>query len=145
MACDLAFASSRASFEWAYGKTGLSGAESVTFFLPRIVGFRKAMELALLNPRLSAEAAMEAGLITGVFPVDRFDEQVGAVAEALANGPTAAFAATKRLMNQSLSMERLDAHLDIEIDELARSADSQDFKSALSAFLEKRAPVFEGR
>jgi 2-(1,2-epoxy-1,2-dihydrophenyl)acetyl-CoA isomerase len=145
MACDLVFASPRASFEWAYGKTGLSGAESLTFFLPRIVGFRKAMELALLNPRLSAEAAMAAGLITGVFPLDRFDQNVGAVAHLLADGPTAGFAATKRLLNQSLDVERLDAHLDIEIDELARSADTQDFRSALGAFLDKRPAVFQGR
>jgi 2-(1,2-epoxy-1,2-dihydrophenyl)acetyl-CoA isomerase len=145
MACDLVFASSRASFEWAYGKTGLSGAESLTFFLPRIVGFRKAMELALLNPRLSAEAAMAAGLVTAVLPLDRFDEQVSAVAHRLGDGPTAAFAATKRLINQSLNVERLDAHLDIEIAELARSADSHDFRSALGAFLEKRPAVFEGR
>jgi 2-(1,2-epoxy-1,2-dihydrophenyl)acetyl-CoA isomerase len=145
IACDLVFASSRASFEWAYGKTGLSGAESVTFFLPRILGFRKTMELALLNPRLSAEAALAAGLVTRVFPLDRFDEQVAAVAETLAAGPTAAFAATKRLMNQSLDVERLDAHLDSEIDELARSADTADFRSGLGAFLDRRTPSFEGR
>jgi 2-(1,2-epoxy-1,2-dihydrophenyl)acetyl-CoA isomerase len=145
MACDLVFASSRASFEWAYGRTGLSGAESITFFLPRIVGYRKAMELALLNPRLSAEAALAAGLINGVFPFERFDEHVGAVAQLLAEGPTAAFAATKRLMNQSLDVDRLDAHLDVEIDELARSADTRDFGAALAAFLEKRPAVFEGR
>jgi 2-(1,2-epoxy-1,2-dihydrophenyl)acetyl-CoA isomerase len=145
MACDLVFASTRASFEWAYGKTGLSGAESITFFLPRIVGLRKAMELALLNPRLSAEEALAAGLITSVVPPEQFDEYVAGVAARLADGPTAAFAATKRLLNQSMQVERLDAHLDIEIDELARSADTTDFRGALTAFFEKRAAVFEGR
>jgi 2-(1,2-epoxy-1,2-dihydrophenyl)acetyl-CoA isomerase len=145
MACDLVFASSRASFEWAYGKTGLSGAESITFFLPRILGFRKTMGLALLNPRLSAEEALDAGLINGVFPAERFDEEIAAVAQRLAAGPTAAFAATKRLVNQSLQIERLDSHMDVEIDELARSADSEDFRGALDAFFEKRAAAFGGR
>ena len=60
MACDLVFASERASFEWAYHKTGLTGAESSTFFLPRLIGLRKAMELVLLNPRLDAARARRA-------------------------------------------------------------------------------------
>ena len=55
MACDLVFASERAAFEWAYGRTGLSGAESSTFLLPRLVGLRQAMALLFLNPRLDAE------------------------------------------------------------------------------------------
>ena len=60
MACDLVFASERASFEWAYGRTGLSGAESSTFLLPRLVGLRQAMALLFLNPRLDASAARDA-------------------------------------------------------------------------------------
>ena len=59
MACDLVYASERATFEWAYGKTALTGAESSTFFLPRLVGLRKALELALRNPRLDARAALQ--------------------------------------------------------------------------------------
>src|SRR3990172_9746260 len=63
MACDLVFASERATFQWAYHHTGLPGAESSTFFLPRLVGLRKAMELVLLNPRLTALEAQEIGLV----------------------------------------------------------------------------------
>ena len=66
MCCDLVLASERARFEWAYAKTGLTGAESSTFMLPRLVGFRRAMELVLLNPRLDARRALDAGLITAV-------------------------------------------------------------------------------
>ncbi len=80
-----------------------------------------------------------------MFPEAGFEEQVEAVAARLAAGPTAAYAATKRLINQSLQADRLDVHLDIEIDELARSADTSDFRTALGAFLEKRQAVFEGR
>ena len=76
MACDLVIASERASFEWAYGKTGLSGAESATFFLPRLIGMRRALELVLLNPRLDAPGALAMGLVTAVHPTERFDEEV---------------------------------------------------------------------
>ena len=66
MSCDLVIASERAWFEWAYFKTGLTGAESSTFFLPRLVGLRKALELVLLNPRLTAQEALDWGLINRV-------------------------------------------------------------------------------
>src|SRR4029078_1836405 len=68
MSCDLVLASDRALFEWAYGKTGLTGAESATFMLPKLVGLRRAMELLFLNPRLDAARALEYGLITSVSP-----------------------------------------------------------------------------
>src|SRR5689334_9400647 len=64
MACDLVVASPRASFEWAYGRTALTGAESSTFMLPKLIGLRRAMELMLLNPRLTAERARDYGLVT---------------------------------------------------------------------------------
>ncbi|MGH2898174.1 MAG: enoyl-CoA hydratase/isomerase family protein, partial [Solirubrobacteraceae bacterium] len=68
MACDLVIASERATFEWAYFKTGLTGAESTTFLLPRLVGFRKAMELVLLGARQTAREAQAIGLINEVVP-----------------------------------------------------------------------------
>ena len=58
MACELVRASERASFEWAYSKTGLTGAESSTFFLPKLIGLRRSMELVLMNPRIDAERAL---------------------------------------------------------------------------------------
>ncbi len=76
MCCDLVLASTRASFEWAYPKTGLTGAESSTFLLPRLIGWRRAMELMLLNPRLGATQALDYGLVTAVYDVDRFDAAV---------------------------------------------------------------------
>ncbi len=95
MCCDLVVASDRAVFEWAYSKTGLTGAESSTFMLPRLVGFRRAMELVLLNPRLDAARALELGLINAVYPAATFDEDVRRCAETVAAGPTAAFAMAK--------------------------------------------------
>lgn len=145
MACDLVFASERATFEWAYHKTGLTGAESSTFFLPRLVGLRKAMELVLLNPRLDARAAMEAGLVTAVLPVETFDDDVMRIAARLASGPTGAYGIAKRLIGQAAGVDQLDFHLDQELMSLARIADGRDFTEGLASFFEKREPTFEGR
>ena len=142
MACDLVYASERASFEWAYGKTGLTGAESSTFFLPRLVGLRRALELVLLNPRLDANKALDMGLINGVFPTDRFDAEVAAVAERLAAGPTEAFAVAKSLVHQAAGVDRLDWHLDRELESLARIADGREFAEGLDGFFEKRPARF---
>ena len=114
MSCDLVIASTRASFEWACGKTGLTGAESSTLFLPRLIGLRRALELMLLNPRLAAEQALEYGLITAVHDVDVFDAEVQAVAERLAEGPSHAFATAKELLNRSAGMDGLEEHFDRE-------------------------------
>lgn len=142
MACDLVLASERASFEWAYGKTGLTGAESSTFMLPRLVGFRRAMELVLLNPRLNALQARREGLVTGVFPVDRFDEDVMRVARQVAAGPMRALGIAKQLLNQAAGIDRLDYHLDQELDQLARIADGEEFAEGLDSFFAKRPPLF---
>jgi len=142
MSCDLVFASERATFEWAYGKTGLTGAESSTFLLPRLVGLRRAMELMLLNPRLAARDALELGLVTRVFAPDGFDGEVMAVAQKLAEGPTRAFGIAKALINQAAGVDRIDFHLDQELQHLVRSANSDEFKEGLLAFFEKRPADF---
>jgi 2-(1,2-epoxy-1,2-dihydrophenyl)acetyl-CoA isomerase len=144
MACDLVLASDRATFEWAYHKTGLTGAESSTFFLPRLIGLRRAMELVLLNPRLDAQAALAMGLITAVYPADRFEEEARAVARRLAGGPTRAYGVAKGLLNQAAGVDRLDHHLDRELEHLARIADGRDFAEGLEAFFAKRPPHFAG-
>ena len=143
MCCDLVYASERAVFEWAYSKTGLSGAESSTFMLPRLVGFRRAMELVLLNPRLSAERAFELGLVTDVFPTLVFDGEVQRVATVLAQGPTAALGVAKGLINQAAGMDRFDVHLDRELDHLTRIADGAEFAEGIECFFAKRPPKFQ--
>jgi len=143
MSCDLVVASERASFEWAYGKTGLTGAESSTFFLPRLIGLRRSMELLFLNPRLDAQRALEYGLITAVHPTESFDAEVMAMARQLASGPTEALGIAKDLMNQAAGMDRLDYHLDRELENLARIADGEHFREGINAFFEKRAAQFQ--
>ncbi len=144
MCCDLVYASERASFEWAYGRTGLSGAESTTFLLPRLIGLRHALELVLLNPRLDPWRARDLGLVTAVYPSEELAGKVMGVALELAAGPTAAWAAGKALLNRAAGMDRLDLHLDQELQELVRSADSPEFAAGLEAFFtrkEKAAPA----
>ncbi len=142
MCCDLVLASDRAHFEWAYGKTGLTGAESSTFMLPRLVGFRRAMELVLLNPRLDAQRALDLGLINAVYPTATFETDVSRIARTLADGPPAAFAVAKGLINQAAGMGALDVHLDRELESLSRIADGPEFAEGLASFFEKRQPQF---
>jgi len=142
LACDLVVASERGSFEWAYHKTGLPGAESCTFFLPRLLGLHKAMELVLLNPRLGALEAKHLGLVNLVYPTASFDQDVLRLAEQLATAPPRAFAVTKSLLNQAAGVDRLDYHLDQELQHLVRIADQPEFAEGLAAFFDKRPPRF---
>lgn len=140
MACDLVIASERATFEWAYFKTGLTGAESTTFLLPRLVGLRKAMELVLLGPRLSAREACDLGLINEVS--GDVEARALELAAQLAEAPTTAVGVAKSLLNRAAGMDRLDTHLDAELAELARIANGPNFAEGITAFFEKRPPRF---
>jgi 2-(1,2-epoxy-1,2-dihydrophenyl)acetyl-CoA isomerase len=142
MACDLVIASERATFEWAYFKTGLTGAESTTFLLPRLVGFRKAMELVLLGTRQTAREAQAIGLVNEVVPDAQLDARALEIAEQLAAAPTAAVGAAKQLLGRAAGMDRLDVHLDAELRELARIADGNNFAEGLAAFLARRPTRF---
>jgi len=135
LCCDLVMASERASFEWAYGKTGLSGAESATFLLPRLIGLRGALDLALLSPRLDARQAEARGLVSRVVRAEEFDAEVAGLAERLAAGPPGAIGRMKRLINRAAGMDGLDSHLGAEVEELIASADSEEFAAGLERFL----------
>jgi 2-(1,2-epoxy-1,2-dihydrophenyl)acetyl-CoA isomerase len=138
LCCDLVLASERAAFEWAYAKTALSGAESATFLLPRLVGLRGALDLTLLSPRLDAGAALARGLVSEVLPADGFDDAVLDAARGLAEGPTDAYARMKRLLNRAAGMEGLEAHLSAEVEALVASADSPAFAEGLERFFARK-------
>jgi 2-(1,2-epoxy-1,2-dihydrophenyl)acetyl-CoA isomerase len=144
MACDLVVASQRSWFEWAYSRTGLTGAESSTFLLPRLVGLRRSLELMLLNPRLTAVRAQEMGLVTEVYADAEFEPSVDALARRLVDGPTRALGVAKGLLNLAAGIDRLDYHLDQELEHLSRIADGAEFKEGLDAFLAKRDARFAG-
>lgn len=145
MACDLVVASERSTFEWAYAKTGLTGAESSTFFLPKLIGLRRAMQFALTNPRLDARTALEWGLVTAVHPADEYEQAVQKLALELASAPTEALGIAKRLLNQAAGVDRLDHHLDQELEQLAAIADGANFHEGITAFFEKRPPLFAAK
>jgi len=144
MACDLVVCTSRATFEWAYPKTGLTGAESATFLLPRLLGLRRALDMVFLNPRLDAAQALGLGLVSAVHATEHFEVELTALARHLATGPAAAFAATKALLNAASGLDRLDQHLDRELEDLVRAADGAEFAEGLEAFCEKRPARFGG-
>ncbi len=143
MACDLAVCAEDAYFTVAYSLIGTSPDGSGTYHLPRIVGMKKAMELALLAERFDARAALALGFVNKVVPAGELEAASEALAARLAQGPTRAYGNTKRLLNQSLA-NTLAAQLQAEAESFADCAASEDFAEGVNAFVEKRKPRFSG-
>jgi len=139
MATDLVLASDNAYFTLAYTLIGVSPDGGSTFALPRIVGQKKAMEIALLGERFDAATAERLGLVNRVFPVDLLESETNKLAARLAAGPTAVYARTKALLNGSLNSS-LESQLQREADAFAQCASEPDFREGLAAFIQKRKP-----
>jgi 2-(1,2-epoxy-1,2-dihydrophenyl)acetyl-CoA isomerase len=144
MACDLVIAADNAYFTLAYTLIGASPDGGSTFSLPRIVGQKKAMEIALLGERFDAVAAERLGLVNRVVPAASLDEETAKLAARLAGGPTAVYGRTKALIQASLGAS-LPQQLQSEAEAFAASASEPDFREGLDAFLGKRKPQFKGR
>lgn len=144
MACDLALAADDAYFTLAYTLIGTTPDGSGTYHLPRIVGMKKAMALALLSERFDAKTALGLGLVNKVVPAAELEAATKALAERIAAGPTRAYGLTKRLLNRSLA-STLEAQLQAECESFADCAASDDFAEGVRAFVEKRKPRFGGR
>ncbi|MBC7792897.1 MAG: enoyl-CoA hydratase/isomerase family protein [Clostridia bacterium] len=143
MASDLAVAADDAYFTLAYVNIGTSPDGSSTYVLPRLVGLKRAMEIALLADRFDATRAYTIGLVNRVVPVAELEANVAALAERLAKGPTLAYAKTKTLLNQSLESE-FNAQLQAEAEAFAACAASGDFERGIEAFTSKKQPEFFG-
>jgi 2-(1,2-epoxy-1,2-dihydrophenyl)acetyl-CoA isomerase len=143
MACDLAIAADNAYFTLAYTLIGASPDGGSTFSLPRIVGQKKAMEIALLGDRFDASTAERLGIVNRVVPAAALEEETARLAARLASGPTAVYARTKTLLQASLNAS-LPAQLQAEAEAFAASAAEPDFREGLAAFIEKRKPQFKG-
>jgi 2-(1,2-epoxy-1,2-dihydrophenyl)acetyl-CoA isomerase len=141
IAADLVLAAETAHFTVAYTAIGFSMDGGASWTLPRIVGQRKAMELALLNERLSAARAAELGLVTRVVPDDALDAEAEALAQRLANGPIGAHGAIKRLLRFS-STSPFGQQLEDEARTIAGLSAAPDGREGVLAFLDKRAPQF---
>jgi 2-(1,2-epoxy-1,2-dihydrophenyl)acetyl-CoA isomerase len=142
--CDLVLAAASASFTMAYTRAGLSPDGSSTFYLARLVGLRRAYEMALTNRVLSATEALEWGLINRVVPDADLMKEVDALAAQIASGPTAAFGVTKRLLLDG-SAETLETQMERESRGIASMLGHPDGQEGVKAFLAKRKPAFRGR
>lgn len=144
VACaDVAIAARSASFTMAYTAIGLTADAAATWFLPRVVGLRRAQELAFGGRRLSAEEAESWGLVTQVVDDNVLVGAARRVAERLAAGPTQAFGAIKRLL-ATQSGASLSEHLDAEARAIVAARGRADAQEGIEAFLGRRPPRFEG-
>jgi 2-(1,2-epoxy-1,2-dihydrophenyl)acetyl-CoA isomerase len=141
-AADLAIAAVDTRFTLAYANIGASPDGGSTYFLPRLVGYKKAMEMIMLPDRFDAETARLHGLVNWVVPNEKLAEETARIAQRLASGPTRAYAEAKRLVNQSL--DPLDAQMEQELQAFSRCARGADLREGVTAFVEKRKPVFKG-
>lgn len=141
LACDLTIAAAATRFTQAFIKIGLSPDGGGTWFLPRIVGYARAAELTLLPTKLDAATAFEWGLINWVVGAEDFESRVKETGQRLANGPAAAMARAKSLLNSSFDA-RLEPHIEAERLAQIDNAASPDFEEGLSAFVAKREPRF---
>jgi 2-(1,2-epoxy-1,2-dihydrophenyl)acetyl-CoA isomerase len=144
LATDLAIAAASAKFTLAYTKVGLVPDGGSTYFLARMVGLRRAKEMALLNTVLSAQQALEWGLINQVVADDQVLPATFEIAQKLAQGPTQAFGETKRLIMAGAT-ESLESQMERESRAIASMVGSADGREGIAAFLGKRTPQFTGK
>lgn len=140
-ASDLVIAGDSAKFTMAYTRAGLVPDGSSTFFLSRLVGLRRATELALANRLLDAGEALDWGLLNKVVPDDEVLASAEALARSLAEGPTSAFGATKRLLIEGAA-SGLETQMERESRAIAAAIGGTEGQEGVSAFLDKRKPNF---
>ena len=143
-AADLAVAAEGTTFNLAYVNVGTSCDLGSTWSLPRLVGLRRALEIALLGDRFDAAHALQIGLVNRVVPQQRLAAESEALAQRLARGPTLALGRIKRLMRSSFERD-LPGQLDAERAAFLQSAATRDFAEGLAAFFDKRPARFTGQ
>ena len=144
MCSDLVLAGESAAFSMAFTAAGLSPDSSSTWFLPRIIGMRRAQELMLTNRRIGAREALDWGLVTRVVADDALADDAMELARTLAAGPTEAFGSVKRLLTATFD-NGLETQMELEAREVTDNARGADGREGVAAFLAKRKPVFTGR
>lgn len=144
LAADVVIAAESATFTQAFARIGLIPDAGGTFWLPRQVGYARAMGLALFADRIPARQAADWGMIWECVPDEGFDAQVAARAAQIAQGPTAAFKALKQAMRASMSND-LPTQLLLEAQLQGQCGQTRDFQEGVLAFLDKRSARFEGR
>jgi 2-(1,2-epoxy-1,2-dihydrophenyl)acetyl-CoA isomerase len=142
-ACDIRLAAPEASFILAFGRVGLVPDSGATWFLPRLVGTAKALEIALTTEPLSAADAERFGLVARIVPADGLLAEAQDLAERLAAGAPRAIALTKRALNRAWDAT-LEEQLEYEADLQGLAGASADHAEGVAAFVEKRRPAFTG-
>ncbi|MDQ3238611.1 MAG: enoyl-CoA hydratase-related protein [Actinomycetota bacterium] len=143
LACDLRIAAESAKFSVAFVKIGLMPDAGVTYYLPRVIGLGRAMEMSLLGDAVNAEEALSIGLVNRVVPDEKLGEETTARADRLANMPTRALAGTRRAMCASFEGD-LRSALEREAEGQSTLGYTADHEEGVAAFFEKREPRFTG-
>jgi 2-(1,2-epoxy-1,2-dihydrophenyl)acetyl-CoA isomerase len=144
LAADLVIAAEGTRFTTAYSKIGLSPDGGASYFLPRIVGTKKSMQLFMMSEQFDAKSAQELGLINWVVPKDELQKETQRIIDQLAKGPTQALAGIKSLVNQA-STNNLTQQLTSEAASFVKCTTTNDFQSGVTAFVNKKPIVFEGK
>lgn len=142
--CDVAIGADTMVFTMAYTSVGLAPDGGSTYFLPRVVGLRRAAELMITNRGLSAEECLDWGILNKVVPADRVVAEAQALAKQLAQGSTSAYGGVKKLLAVSFD-NGLETQMEIESQHIASAAASADGQEGIAAFIAKRKPVFQSR
>jgi len=143
LACDMVVASTAASMVEVFVNVGLVLDSGSSFFLPRVVGSLKAFELSTLGSKVSAEEALQLGMVNRVVAPEELDAAVAELAARYAAGPTKAIGLMKKMLNKSFN-STLDEMLDYEAHCQKIAGNSEDYKEGVAAFNEKRKPQFKG-
>lgn len=141
---DYVIASDQAKFVSSYTAAGLTPDGTSTYYLAKHVGMLRAKELFLTNRVLSAQEAMDWGIVNKVVPADELMDEARKMAAKFASGPTKAFGGVKRLLDTAFSAE-IETQLDRETRFIANSMKTEDAPNGIAAFLAKEAPKFVGR
>lgn len=144
LACDFRVASSKASFIEAFIHIGLVPDSGSSYFLPRLIGLGKALELAILGEKISAEKAQELGLVYQVSEPDQLMDDARALTKRLASMPTKAIGLIKRSMHKGIASS-IEEALEYEAYAQEIAGKTKDHKEGVASFIEKRKPVFEGK
>lgn len=143
LACDIVVAGTSSAFIQAFSKIGLIPDSGGTFYLPRFIGMQRSAALMMLGDKVTAQEAMQMGMIYKVFDDSALQQEAMALATVLSNMPTKGLWLTKKLLNESF-VNSLEAQLTAEGVAQVEAAATYDFNEGVKSFLEKRKPVFKG-